>query len=132
MNSMLQQLFMIPAFKYLLLSVDDEKDEDLQTVEDDKSVYHNKMIDDNLLHQFQNTMAFLEISERPSYNAIGLCFSMKDYSGNPTNCSLQQDSHEFVNLSFERLETIIKDFPQKNLISDIFSAKQCTHMTCSN
>jgi ubiquitin C-terminal hydrolase len=72
MNSMLQQLFMIPSFKYLLLSVDDGKNEDLQTVDDDKSVYHNKMIDDNLLHQFQNTMAFLEISERPAYNAIGL------------------------------------------------------------
>lgn len=132
MNSMLQQLYMIPAFKYLLLSVDDGKDEDLNSVDDDKSVYHNKMIDDNLLHQFQNTMGYLELSERPYYNAIGLCFSMKDYSGNPTNCSLQQDSHEFVNLSFDRLEQLLKPTPQKYIISDTFSAKQCTHMTCSN
>lgn len=90
------------------------------------------MIDDNLLHQFQNTMGFLELSERPHFNAIGLWFSMKDYDGRPTNCSLQQDSHEFVNIAFERLENMLKPTPQKHIVTDIFSAKQCTHMTCSN
>lgn len=85
-----------------------------------------------MLHQFQNTMGFLELTERPYYNPVALCYSMKDYGGNPTNCSLQQDSHEFVNLSFDRLEHLIKSTPQKYLIKDTFSAKQCTHMTCSN
>jgi len=132
MNSMLQQLYMIPSFKYLLMSVTDGKDEELGTVELENSVYHNKMFDDNLLHQFQNTMAFLELGERPHHNAIGLCFAMKDYSGSPTNCSLQQDSHEFVNLSFDRLENMLKPTVQRHIISDTFSAKQCIHMTCSN
>lgn len=128
---MIQQLFMIPCFKYLFLSIDDSKDENLNSIEDEKSVYNNKLFDDNLLHQFQHTMGFLELTERPYYNSLGLCFSMKDYAGMPTNCSLQQDSHEFVNLSFDRLEEILKDTPQKHLFKDIFSAKQCTHMTCS-
>ena len=132
MNSMIQQLYMIPTFKYLLLGVNDEKDEELYTVDDENSVYFGKMIDDNLLHQFQNAMGFLELSERPYYNAIGLWFSMKDYDGRPTNCSLQQDSHEFVNIAFERLENMLKSTPQKNIMTDVFSAKQCTHMTCSN
>ena len=131
MNSMIQQLFMIPTFKYLFLSINDGIDEDLGTLEDEKSVYHNKMMDDNLLHQLQNTFSFLELSERPFYNALGLCFSMKDYSGAPTNCSLQQDSQEFLNLCFDRLENMIKPTPQHYIIRDIFSAKQCTHMTCS-
>lgn len=95
---MVQQLFMIPTFKYLFLSVDDGKIEELNTIDDEKSIYHNKMIDDNLLHQFQNAMGFLELTERPYYNTLGLCFSMKDYSGHPTNCSMQQDSQEFLNL----------------------------------
>lgn len=129
---MVQQLYMIPSFKYLLMSVDDGREEDLQTTDDEKSLYYGKKFDDNLLHQFQYTMGFLELSERPYYTALGLCFAMKDYEGKPTNCSLQQDSHEFVNLSFDRLENLLKPTPQKNLISDIFSAKQCTHMTCSN
>ena len=129
---MIQQLFMIPTFKYLFLSVDDGKVEELSTIEDEKSVYHNKMIDDNLLHQVQNTMGFLELTERPYYNALGLCFSMKDYSGQPTNCSMQQDSQEFLNLCFDRLENMLKPSPQRYIIQDIFSAKQCTHMTCSS
>jgi len=132
MNSMIQQLFMIPSFKYLLLSVDDHKDKNFQTVDDDKSLYHGKMIDDNLLHQFQNTFGFLELSERLSHNALGLCFAMKDYDGKPTNCSLQQDSHEFFNLAFDRLEQLLKPTAQRHIISDVFSAKQCTHMACSN
>lgn len=106
--------------------------ENIKTVEDEKSVYYGKHMDDNLLHQFQNTMAHLELSERPFYNAVGLCYSMKDWEGNPTNCSLQQDSHEFVNISFDRLESLLKSTNQKYLIKDTFSAKQCTHMTCSN
>ena len=39
MNSMIQQLYMIPSFKYLLLSVNDQKNEELNTVDDEKSVY---------------------------------------------------------------------------------------------
>lgn len=31
MNSMFQQLFMIPSFKYCLLSIDDHIDEDIKT-----------------------------------------------------------------------------------------------------
>jgi ubiquitin carboxyl-terminal hydrolase 34 len=44
MNSMLQQFFMIPAFRYGLLSVDDKLPEEL--VE-----YKGQRIDDNVLHQ---------------------------------------------------------------------------------
>ena len=132
MNSMIQQLFMIPTFKYLFLCAEDGKVEDLKTLEDEKSVYNKKMFDDNLLHQMQNAMGFLELTERPFYNALGLCFSMKDYGGEPTNCSMQQDSQEFLNLCFDRLENMLKPTPQRYIIKDTFGAKQCTHMSCSS
>jgi hypothetical protein len=44
MNAMMQQFFMIPAFRYNILSVEDNTPEDI--VE-----YKNKKIDDNVLHQ---------------------------------------------------------------------------------
>ena len=44
MNSMMQQFFMIPAFRYNLMCVDDGKSEEL--VE-----YKGEKIDDNMLHQ---------------------------------------------------------------------------------
>lgn len=44
LNSMLQQFFMIPAFRYNLLCVDDKVAEDIQE-------YKGMRIDDNVLHQ---------------------------------------------------------------------------------
>ncbi len=43
MNSMLQQFFMIPAFRYNLLCVDDHTPEDVKE-------YKGFNIDDNMLH----------------------------------------------------------------------------------
>ena len=44
MNSMMQQFFMVPAFRYNLMCVDDGKPEELKE-------YKGDMIDDNMLHQ---------------------------------------------------------------------------------
>ena len=78
MNAMLQQFFMIPAFRYNLLSVDDGQSEDLME-------YKGHKIDDNVLHQLQKIMAHLELSERTDYNPFEFCFAFKDFEGNPTN-----------------------------------------------
>ena len=43
MNSMMQQFFMIPAFRYNLLAVDDGKPEEIKE-------YKNEPVDDNMLH----------------------------------------------------------------------------------
>ena len=43
MNSMMQQFFMIPAFRYNLLCVDDG-------VEEEYKEYKGERIDDNMMH----------------------------------------------------------------------------------
>ena len=53
MNSMIQQLFNVPAFRYSLLAADDRKP--LNIVEDK----NGKKIDDNLLHQMVRMFSFL-------------------------------------------------------------------------
>lgn len=85
MNSMLQQFFMIPAFRYNLLCVDDGVKENLVD-------YKNEQIDDNMLHQIQRLLAHLELSERNDYNPIGFTFSFKEFDGTPTNISEQKDA----------------------------------------
>ena len=42
-------------------------------------------VDDNILHQLQRMFGFLELSDRRDYNPRGLCFSFKDWNGNPVN-----------------------------------------------
>lgn len=80
MNSMLQQFFMIPAFRYNILSVDDGVPEDMQDFKGGK-------VDDSMLHQLQKLMSNLEISERSDYNPFEFCFSFKEFDGTPTNTS---------------------------------------------
>ena len=110
---------MIPSFRYEILKADDHAPEDM--VE-----YKGKMVDDNVLHQFQRMMAHLELSERQEYNPFDFCFSFKDFDGNPTNTSIQQDCQEFLNILFDRLENMLRPTPQKYLLQSVFGGKTCS------
>jgi len=57
MNSMMQQFFMTPAFRYNILCVNDGKAEE-------NAEYKGEVFDDNMLHQLQRLVAHLELSER--------------------------------------------------------------------
>ena len=85
MNSMMQQFFMIPQFRYQLLSADDKVPEDMKD-------YQGLQIDDNMLHQMQKVFAHLELSERQDYNPQEFCFAFKDLDGMPTNLREQKDA----------------------------------------
>lgn len=85
MNSILQQFFNIPAFRYNLLAVDDGANPDLQP-------FKGEQVDDNLLHQLQKLMSNLELSERSDYNPYEFCFAFKEVDGRPTNIGEQKDA----------------------------------------
>ena len=85
MNSMMQQFFMVPAFRYNLLCVDDGKPEDLKD-------YKGEKVDDNMMHQMQKLIAHLELSERTEFNPMQFCFAFKEFDGQPTNTAEQKDA----------------------------------------
>ena len=119
MNSMMQQFFMIPAFRYNLMCVDDGKEEELAD-------YKQEKIDDNMLHQMQKLIAHLELSERNEYNPMQFCFAFKEFDGSPTNTAEQKDAQEFLNLIFDRLENQLKPTSRKHLVNGIFGGKMCS------
>ena len=123
MNSMLQQLYHVPAFRYQLLQADDGAAPDWKE-------YKGRTIDDNILHQLQRLFGHLELSERVDYNPIEFCFSFKETDGSPTNTSVQHDTEEFFNIIFDRIENLIKPTPQKYLLSSVFGGKNCSQMVC--
>jgi ubiquitin carboxyl-terminal hydrolase 34 len=123
MNSMLQQLYHVPAFRYQLLMADDGAAPDWQE-------YKGRTIDDNVLHQLQRLFGHLELSEKVDYNPIDFCFSFKQMDGQPTNTSVQHDSEEFFNIIFDRIENLIKPTPQKYLLQSVFGGKNCSQMVC--
>ena len=124
MNSMMQQFFMTPAFRYNLLCVDDGKPEAL-------AEYKGEQIDDNMMHQVQKMFAMLELSERNDYNPMQFCFAFKEMDGSPTNTAEQKDSQEFLNVFFDRLENALKDTSRKHLVQGVFGGKQCSQMVCT-
>ena len=74
MNSMIQQFFNIPAFRYGIMAADDKMPVNLKDFEGD-------MVDDTLLHQLMKYMSFLELSERQDYNPREFTFAFKDFDG---------------------------------------------------
>ena len=70
MNSMLQQFFNIPSFRYCLLQINDN--------EEYKITDETRNFDDNVLHQLQNMFTFLELSDRKYYTPKGFCYAFKD------------------------------------------------------
>ena len=125
MNSMLQQFFMVPQFRYQLLKALDESPTDLKE-------YKGYFIDDNLLRQLQIMFANLELSERQAFFGLGFCFAFKDLDGNPTNTALQQDAQEFINFFFGRLEDLLKPTSQKHLLDGVFGGKVCSQLICQS
>ncbi len=75
-------------------------------------------------------MAHLELSERHDYNAFEFCFAFKDLDGNPTNVVEQKDAQEFLNVSFDRIENLIKSTSRKYLMQSVFGGQTCSQIVC--
>ena len=123
MNSMLQQFFMVPSFRYNLLQV-------LDNIAPNTNNQSN--VDDNFLHQCQRMFSFLELSQRQDYNPLGFCYSFKDWDGNPTDVKIQQDSQEFLNRFFDKIDEAIKPTNFKYLLNSVFGGKTCSQLICEN
>ena len=126
MNSIIQQLYMCPTFRYAIMSVDDGEPEK------PSSGYRHSVEDDNLLHQLQIMYTYLTYSDRMDYNPRDFCYSYKDFDGNPMNVGSQQDSQEFYNNFCDKIENALKKTKFKYIVSDVFAGKTCSSVTCEN
>ena len=125
MNSMMQQFFNVPTLRYCLLSANDEFQEDMQE-------HNGCTFDDNFLHQMMTMFGHLILSDRQCYVPTPLCYSFKSYDGERTNVREQKDAQEFLNVAFDRLETLLKDTSQKYLLDNVFGGKTCEIKRCKN
>jgi ubiquitin C-terminal hydrolase len=125
LNSILQQMYNVPSFRYAILSADDKEKENIQ-----KSFFHGNYYDDNLLHQLQKMYTFLMYSEKQAYNPKDFVASFKDFDGAPTNPLIQQDSQEFFNNFCDKIENFLKKTKYKYIIDNIFTGKTCSSVIC--
>ena len=96
MNSILQQVYMVPTFRYAIMGVDDAKKNEQENSDDDS------------LNQLQIMYTYLTLSEKEDYNPKNFCKAFKDFDGNPINIMVQQDSQEFFNNFFDKMENNLK------------------------
>ena len=122
MNSIIQQMYMVPTFRYAIMSADDGEEE--------KS--NSNVDDDNLLHQLQNMYTYLTYSNKMDYNPREFCYSYKDFDGKPMNVRAQQDSQEFYNNFCDKVENCLKKTKYKYIVSDVFAGKSCNYVFCEN
>ena len=124
MNSIIQQMYMCPTFRYAIMSADDGEPE--------KPAYGNGVDDDNLLHQLQIMFTYLTYSDRMDYSPRDFCYSYKDFDGKPMNLGAQQDSQEFYNNFCDKIENCLKKTKLKYIVTDVFAGKSCSSVTCEN
>ena len=110
MNSLMQQLFMIPRLRYGILQAKCQSDHPKRSA----------LRTDSILYQLKTMFAYLESSERVAYNPSGWAFCFKDENGKPTNWYTQQDAHEYFDLLCDRLEHALKPTEEKTLLNAVF------------
>ena len=118
MNSLLQQLYMIPTFRNDILQVDDP----------------NKKLnpEDNILYQTQCLFSALTESVKQHYNPKIFCHAFKDWDGKSINVMEQMDVDEFFNLFLDKIENAIKGTPQEKSIKYHFGGVYANQLICKD
>ncbi|EGC34643.1 hypothetical protein DICPUDRAFT_34644 [Dictyostelium purpureum] len=94
-----------------------------------------KAEDYNLLNQLQLLFVYLQESSKKYYDPYNLCRTIRNYNGEIINPGIQMDAYEFFLLLLEKLEDLMKEMPQKNILKQSYGgvltnqiiSKECTH-----
>lgn len=117
MNSLNQQLFMIPGFRNDILSVKDPN-------------HDNNQDEDNMFLQWQTLFAGLLLSQKMYVNPKNYCHAFKDWEGQPVNVFEQMDVEEYLTMFMDRLEAAIKGTAQEKTIQYHFGGKFANEVIC--
>ena len=123
MNSVLQQLYMIPIFKKSILN--------LKTNNNEYKLNEKEDLDD-LLFQLTKMFYYLTYSDKSFYNPKQFVFSFKDYDGNPTNPNVQCDAQEFLTRFVDKLGENIKNTCERFLCNNILGGTTLQQIICTN
>lgn len=105
-NSVLQQLFMLPYFRNPLLSVDASKP------------------DKKVLLELQQVFGVLYEQEYSPYKPRSLCDALK------INTFVQKDVSEFIDNLLNILQDLLRNTPCESLVRDVFEIKTSTEICC--
>lgn len=106
LNSLMQQLYMIPSLRANLLRA-------YEVVKDDP------MKEDDVLFQLQWIMGYLQESEKMYCDPTGFCLSFKDWDGQPINVKVQKDSGGFLNELVDKVDERLKGTEHADAVKSV-------------
>eukprot|EP01117_Protostelium_nocturnum_P020087 TRINITY_DN8887_c0_g2_i3.p1 TRINITY_DN8887_c0_g2~~TRINITY_DN8887_c0_g2_i3.p1 ORF type:complete len:1974 (+),score=754.24 TRINITY_DN8887_c0_g2_i3:584-6505(+) len=113
MNSLVQQLYMIPQFRTGILGVPLDHGDG-----------------ESFAMQLQCVFGQLQESLRVACNPESFTKVNKDYDGNPMDPMVQMDVDEYFNMFCEKLEESLKGSVQAKLTTNIWGGKLTTQLIC--
>jgi len=113
MNSVLQQLFMMPAFRKAILECPKTTNDKLNLYQFIKMLFIN-----------------LKNNKGEACNASQLCKLITDFDGQHLSFYEQRDADEFFNLLMDRLEESLKAINHKDLIKNLLGGTFTNEFIC--
>jgi len=111
MNSVIQQLFMVPDLRYGILSSAVQADEKFSST----------------LFQLQLVFANLQETEKKYYTPRDFTKTIR-IEGGPVDVRRQQDAQEFFNILLDTLETELKTTTNEKLLKEVFGGELCSEI----
>lgn len=124
MNSVLQQLYMIPCFRKLLLEVD--------PATETRKTPSNLDPSEDVLYQVKCIFAGLMEGEKQYYNPKKFLQAFKDIDGSPIDPYVQKDVDEFFNMFMDRIEGLIKDTQAEKVMNNLFQGVFANEFICKD
>ena len=130
LNSLFQQLFMVPAFRNALLALPIKAA--APPAADAGGAQPATLAAEEqhriLLSQLQLMFGYLQESEKKWFDTRELCGVIRDAEGAAVNPSIQMDADEFFMQLFEQLEGALKETPQADLLKKLFQGQMVMQM----
>jgi len=123
MNSILQQLYMLPQISEYILSVHDDDDEHINGI--------NKTSDSNLFYQLQQVFGHLMDSKMQYYSPESLWKVFRLW-GQEINICEQQDAFDFFTSMTDQIDEYLKSIKQEEIFHKQFEGIFCNQMICTN
>jgi ubiquitin carboxyl-terminal hydrolase 9/24 len=117
MNSIMQQLFMIPSFRKAILEVEDKQ---------------NEPPSQNVLYQIKRIFGGLTDLEKQYYNPKKFCEAFKDIDGSPIDPTVQKDVDEFFNPLIDKIENLIKGTKEEKVMKNLFYGSLANEVICKD
>jgi len=122
MNSILQQLYMLPQISEHILSVHDDLENNNET---------NKTGDSSLFYQLQQVFGHLMESKMQYYSPESLWKVFRLW-GQEINIREQQDAFDFFTAMTDQIDEYLKSMKQEEIFRKQFEGIFCNQMICTN